>query len=250
MNFAGNLKLTFIGLFLVAGFGMLLVPKRASMDALLGRMDDEFPNVRQISTSELARRLAGGESLGVFDVRTREEFEASHLPGAKFLDASSSTRNAVEMIRPVPATNVLYCSVGFRAAEMAELLMGAGHTNVVVLRGSIFQWAREGRGLESVSNRPLVHPHSYLYTHLVQMEQRLQLPGSLLFLNHIPRAERYRIGLGAALLLFFLVWESLAPAYRWFSDGGRRFSHGWRNYLLGFINVILAGLFFVQFWFI
>jgi sterol desaturase/sphingolipid hydroxylase (fatty acid hydroxylase superfamily)/rhodanese-related sulfurtransferase len=248
MNLAGNLKLSFIGLFLVAGFGMLLVPKRASMDALLARMDDEFPNVRQISTSELARSLAEGESLGVFDVRTREEFEASHLPGAKFLDASSSARNAVEMIRPLPATNILYCSVGFRAAEMAELLMAAGHTNVVVLRGSIFKWAGEGRGLESVSNPPLVHPHSYLYTHLVPMEQRLELPGSLLFLNHIPRAERYRISLGAALLLFLLVWESLAPAYRWFSDARRRFSHGWRNYLLGFINVILAGLFFVQLW--
>src|SRR5688572_21155319 len=181
MNFVGNLKLTFIGLFLVAGFGMLLVPKRASMDGLLVRMDDEFPNVRQISTSELARSLAAGESLGLFDVRTREEFEASHLPGAKFLDASSSTRHAVEMIRPVSVTNVLYCSVGFRAAEMAELLMAAGHTNVLVLRGSIFQWAREGRKLESVSNLPLVHPHSYLYTHLIPVEQRLKLPGSLLF---------------------------------------------------------------------
>src|SRR5688572_1474846 len=248
MNLAGNLKLTFIGLFLVAGFAMLIVPKRASMDELLARMDDEFPNVRQINTTELARSLAGGENLGLFDVRTREEFEASHLPGAKFLDAASTRRHALELIHPAPVTNVLYCSVGFRAAEMAELLLADGHTNVVVLRGSIFQWAREGRRLESVSNPPQVHPHSYLYTHLVPIEQRLQLPGSFLFLNHIPRAERYRIGLGAALLLFFLVWESLAPAYRWFSDARRRFSHGWRNYLLGFINVILAGLFFVQLW--
>jgi len=248
MNVAENLKLTFIGLFLAAGFGMLLLPKRASMDALLARMDGEFPNVRQISTSELADRMSAGETLPLFDVRTAQEFDASHLPGAKFLDAASTTLRATALVHPAPATNVLYCSVGFRAAEMAELLTAAGHSNVVVLRGSIFQWAREGRRLAAASDRPLIHPHSYLYTHLVPVEQRLELPGSLLFLNHIPRAERYRVALGATLLLFFLVWESLAPAYRWFSDAGRRFGHGWRNYLLGFINVILAGLFFVQLW--
>ena len=248
MNLAGNIKLTFIVLFLVAGFGMLLVPKRASMEELLARMDRDHPNVQQISTRELAECVTAGENLRVFDVRTREEFEAGHLPGAKFLDAASTTRGALEQIRPEPATNVLYCSVGFRAAEMADLLMAAGRSNVVVLRGSIFQWAQEGRRLQSDSNRARVHPHSYLYKHLVPAEQRLELPGSVLFLNHIPRAERYRIGLGAALLVFFLVWESLAPAYRWFSDSRRRFSHGWRNYLLGFINVILAGLFFVQLW--
>jgi sterol desaturase/sphingolipid hydroxylase (fatty acid hydroxylase superfamily) len=117
-----------------------------------------------------------------------------------------------------------------------------------VLRGSIFQWVKEGRSIEAAGRVPLVHPHSYHYTHLVAAERRLELPGSTLFLNHFPRAERLRLALGFGLLVVFLVWESIAPAFRWFGSPRARLAHGWRNYLLGFINVILAGLFFVQLW--
>lgn len=251
MQATKTIKLLIIAIFLVAGFLALLILRRHSMDRLLARIDREFPSVAQISTGDLARRLERGEQIPLYDVRTPEEYEASHLPGAVLLEPETSGTDALRRVRAgepsVPI--VLYCSVGYRAAQMCETLAAAGWTNSVVLRGSIFQWAREGRVLESHKRgHPLVHPHSFSYTHLVPAGKRLSLPDSTLILNHLPRAEKIRLGLSFALLVLFLVWETIAPAYRWFKNPAARLGHGWRNYILGFINAILAGLFFVQLW--
>ena len=247
-----TVKLLLISAFLVAGLVALVAPRRQSMDGLLARMDREFPEVAQVATAELAKDLESGAKVALFDVRTREEFEVGHLPGAVLLEAGSSAKKAKGVIeeRAGAGTNVvLYCSVGYRAAQMAEALQGAGWTNAVVLRGSIFQWAKEGRTLAAPGGAaPLVHPHSISYAHLVPEERRLELPGSTLLWNHFPRASQWRLGIGVGLLALFLVWESITPAFGWFKNRRERFAHGWRNYLLGFINVILVGLFFVQLW--
>lgn len=246
-----TIKLLIISLFLVVGFIALLVPRRHSMESLLARVDREFPSVAQISTGDLARRLEQGERIALHDVRTPAEYEASHLPSAILLEPETSGTEAIRQIGAGEGTGpvVLYCSVGYRAAQMSEALSAAGWTNSIVLRGSIFRWAAEGRTLESEKpGHPSVHPHSISYTHLVPAEIRLQLPGSALILNHLPRAERFRLGIGFALLVLFLVWETIAPAYLWFKEPAARLGHGWRNYILGFINTILAGLFFVQIW--
>jgi sterol desaturase/sphingolipid hydroxylase (fatty acid hydroxylase superfamily)/rhodanese-related sulfurtransferase len=246
-----TIKLLIISLFLIVGFLALIVPRRYSMNSLLAKIDRQFPNVAQMTTGDLARRLEAEQVVPLYDVRTPEEYEASHLPGAFLLEPETL---AIEAVRRLKAehTNravVLYCSVGYRAAQMSEALSAAGWTNSVVLRGSIFQWALEGRPLESDKpGTPLVHPHSFSYTHLVPAEKRLALPGSTLIMNHLPRAEKIRLAIGFALLVLFLVWETIAPAYRWFRNPAARLGHGWRNYLLGFINAILAGLFFVQLW--
>lgn len=244
-----TLKLLAISAFLIVGFVALLAPRRPSLETLLEKVDRDFPNVPQVTTREVAERLGNGEKISLFDVRTREEFEASHLPGAILLEDNLPALAALSMLKAAQGRPILYCSVGYRAAQMAEALNDVGWTNATVLRGSIFQWVQESRPIEGAPGKvPLVHPHSYSYTHLVPAEKRLELPGSTLFLNHFPRAERWRLALGFGLLVFFLIWESITPAFQWFRNPRARIAHGWRNYLLGFINVILAGLFFVQFW--
>lgn len=237
-------------MFLVVGFIALLFPRRASMESLLAKVDREFPNVPQITTDHLAQRMAAGEAIALFDVRTAEEYHAGHLPKAHLLEEGLGAGAEIKELKAHPGTVVLYCSVGYRAARLASELAEEGWTNAIVLRGSIFQWAKEGRPLAAETDTPKVHPHSYSYTHLVPAESRLELPGSTLFLNHFPRAEKFRLATGFGLLVFFLVWETISPAFTWFRNPRTRFMHGWRNYLLGFINVILAGLFFVQLWLI
>jgi sterol desaturase/sphingolipid hydroxylase (fatty acid hydroxylase superfamily)/rhodanese-related sulfurtransferase len=247
---ANTIKLALISMFLVVGLAALLLPPRHSMESLLARIDKDFPRVEQISTEELARRLASGNKVQLFDVRTVEEYQSGHLPNAKLLEPGTPPKLAMaQFAAGEPNPVVLYCSVGYRAAEMGEEIRLAGWTNLVVLRGSIFQWARENRELTSTNAGPaLVHPHSITYTHLVPAGKRLELPGSTLLLNHLPRGERFRLALGIGLLVVFLIWESFAPAYRWFSNSSARLQHGWRNYVLSFINVILAGVLFVQLW--
>jgi sterol desaturase/sphingolipid hydroxylase (fatty acid hydroxylase superfamily) len=87
-----------------------------------------------------------------------------------------------------------------------------------------------------------------LQSDLIPPNALAPLPRTTLFLNYFPPLEKWRLGLSGFLLLLFLTWESVTPAFRWFRNRNSRLMHGWRNYLLGFINVVFAGIFFVRAW--
>jgi len=88
----------------------------------------------EVSTEELRRILVDG-SATVVDTRSREEFEAGHIPGARMLDAPASDHvNEVErMVRgDKRAALVLYCNGPYCQASrrLAEQLVAAGFSNV------------------------------------------------------------------------------------------------------------------------
>lgn len=105
-----------------------------------------FPEVRHVTADSLARLLA--DSTGVrpllLDVRTPSEYRVSHLSGAHRIDPDATT---FSMLADVPKDTLIvaYCAVGYRSAGIVERLYAAGFTNSYNLRGSIFQWANEGR---------------------------------------------------------------------------------------------------------
>ncbi len=118
-----------------------------------------WPGVQHLTTVELARRMASREAILVIDTRAKKEYLVSHLPGAVWAESAPQLRAAV---RNVPETQlvVLYCSVGVRSSKAAAMLMRDGGHTVANLRGSIFQWANEGRALE-VNGKPTTHVHPY-----------------------------------------------------------------------------------------
>ena len=122
----------------------------------------DWPQVAQISTRELAERMAAGNESAplLIDVRTREEYGVSHLPGAIWAETpdqiASASRERSDR-QPV----VVYCSVGVRSSKAAARLMRSGRTNVFNLQGSIFKWANEGRPLMANGSAVhVVHPYS------------------------------------------------------------------------------------------
>ncbi|MDX1952634.1 MAG: sterol desaturase family protein [Verrucomicrobiota bacterium] len=60
--------------------------------------------------------------------------------------------------------------------------------------------------------------------------------------------EKLRLLTGAASLSLLLIWETLAPASKWFSQPRQRISHAARNYIIGLFNVFLVTFIFVQSW--
>jgi rhodanese-related sulfurtransferase len=134
----------------------------------------KFTKIEWISTSELADWLASKRRPApvLFDVRTPEEWDVSHLPGARRVDPSASAENvAAGLSKETPI--VTYCAVGYRSGEMANRLSAAGFTNVRNLEGSIFQWANEDRplvrGEERVSQ---VHPYNTFWGRLLKDDAR------------------------------------------------------------------------------
>jgi rhodanese-related sulfurtransferase len=134
----------------------------------------KFPKIEWISTSELADWLANKHRPApvLVDVRTPEEWNVSHLPGARRVDPSASTENvSAGLSKDTPI--VTYCAVGYRSGEMAERLRAAGYNNVHNLEGSIFEWANEHRPLVHEEQRvSTVHPYNSFWGRLLNDDVR------------------------------------------------------------------------------
>lgn len=134
----------------------------------------KFPKVEWISTGELADWLANKRrpTPVLLDVRTPEEWNVSHLPGARRVEPNASAESAAAgLAKGTPI--VTYCAVGYRSGEMAERLRAAGFTNVRNLEGSIFQWANEHRPLVRGDQRASqVHPYNSFWGRLVNDDVR------------------------------------------------------------------------------
>ncbi len=137
-----------------------------------------FPDVQSITTTDLAGWIDSKSRRAplLLDVREEEEYELSHLPEAVRIQPGTSPLEALKGLAPDTPV-VTYCSVGYRSAIAARLLRDGGHTNVVNLEGSIFQWANEGRPLEDAQGpASRVHPFSSWVRWLVVPSHRAAIP--------------------------------------------------------------------------
>lgn len=92
------------------------------------KIDSEYPRVNFISTDQLRiNQQSESPFLHVFDVRESEEFAVSHLSGALNYSESSSIAG---MVTNKNTAIVVYCSVGYRSAAVADELATLGFTNV------------------------------------------------------------------------------------------------------------------------
>ena len=151
---------------------MVVYGRDAAWKLVERKVRHDFPGVPATRPEPLTRWLADPrrEAPLLLDVRTRAEYDVSHLPGAIHVEpgADPATVNAPRD-RPI----VTYCSVGYRSAAMAERLRAAGFRDVVNLEGSIFQWANEGRPLERDGHpTTTVHPYNATWGMLLRPARR------------------------------------------------------------------------------
>lgn len=94
-----------------------------------------------LTAEEAKARLDEGEGIVLLDVRTQEEYDAGHIPGAVCLPNEDITEN-----RPLPydkeAEILVYCRSGRRSALAAEKLAKMGYENVADF-GGILDWPYE-----------------------------------------------------------------------------------------------------------
>ena len=111
---------------------MITSPKPEEKTAFL-------PQVKDMSVAVLKAKLARGETLHLFDVRTREEWNEGNIATARLLlDISSEELSAL----PKDAELVFQCRSGVRSANMAEQFRQRGYTNVYNLTGGILAWQK------------------------------------------------------------------------------------------------------------
>lgn len=96
----------------------------------------------------------------ILDTRTPEEYEISHLNGAKFIDYDHFKAKDVKEI-PKDAEVVVYCSIGYRSERIGEKLQKLGYSNVKNLYGGIFDWKNKEQEVVNMDGSPTDSVHTY-----------------------------------------------------------------------------------------
>lgn len=153
-----------------------------TMESITRKIVSKFKNVKHITTEDLAGWLSQPDNKKVIllvDARTPKEFEISHLPNARNLQTVDEVKNFLATMATPPERIVLYCSVGYRSADLASRVEDAKITDIPVqnLLGSIFSWANEGRPLTKADNQPAekVHPFDSKWSRLLDNKYRADL---------------------------------------------------------------------------
>ncbi|MGH7732813.1 MAG: rhodanese-like domain-containing protein, partial [Gemmatimonadales bacterium] len=119
-----------------------------------------FPSVRWIDGDSLQAWM--GAELPrrplILDARTADEFAVSRIPGAVRIDPYRPDLRTLG-VPPRDTAIVVYSSVGYRGARVADWLSRQGYGRVADLTGGIFGWANAGRPVIRVDGpTQLVHP--------------------------------------------------------------------------------------------
>lgn len=89
--------------------------------------------------------LASGAPFQLVDVRTPEEFDTGHIPGAVNIPLQELPGRLGELSKEEPV--VLYCRSGNRSTQAARLMQQAGFTGLYNL-GGIVAWQAAGFPIE------------------------------------------------------------------------------------------------------
>ncbi|MGF1603002.1 MAG: rhodanese-like domain-containing protein [Thermosynechococcaceae cyanobacterium] len=154
-----------------AMFSLLCITACASVQlnwqSLKTQIRNQFPTVAHISTTEFKEGYLGKSLL--VDVRNDDEFAVSHIAGAvHFQDAGK----LAAWIKQQPAQPVIvYCSVGYRSAQMVQSLQKLGIKPVFNLEGSIFEWANKGDPVVTQAGPTTkVHPFNEKWGQLLETQ--------------------------------------------------------------------------------
>jgi sodium/bile acid cotransporter 7 len=129
--------------------------KRETINGMYEGYKQSFANTPDLSVSELvALRVA--EEVVVVDVREREEFAVSHIPGAVFIDDFEAHR---EKHRDKKV--VAYCTIGARSGEYAQKLQEKDGVEAYNLKGSILSWVQEGEPVVDSEGNETRRVHVY-----------------------------------------------------------------------------------------
>ena len=96
----------------------------------------------QISQEEAARIMAEETGFIIVDVRTQEEYDEAHIPGAVNIANDTIGTDDIPELPDKDQVLLVYCRSGRRSKEASEKLAALGYTHVLEF-GGIMTWVGE-----------------------------------------------------------------------------------------------------------
>ena len=94
-------------------------------------------------TAEEARQIMDSEEgYVILDVRTQEEYDEGHIPGAIVISHEEIAEKAEDVLTDKDQLILVYCRSGRRSKIAAEALVELGYTNIKEF-GGIIDWPYE-----------------------------------------------------------------------------------------------------------
>ena len=97
---------------------------------------------RQVSPEEAAAMMEEESDYIILDVRTQEEYETAHIPGAICIPNETIGTEDIPELPDKEQLILVYCRSGNRSKQASEKLAKQGYTNIVEF-GGINSWTGE-----------------------------------------------------------------------------------------------------------
>ena len=104
--------------------------------------DGMVNSYKQISQEEAAQMMEEDDGHVIVDVRTQEEYDEGHIPGAICIPNEEIIDTKPELLPDVDQVILIYCRSGRRSKEAAEKLFNMGYTHIYEF-GGIIDWTGE-----------------------------------------------------------------------------------------------------------
>ena len=112
--------------------------------------------------SEMLVDIQNNPSVVLLDTREKKEFEVSHIKGALYAGYKNFNLQKVSKnIKSKDTQIIVYCSLGVRSEDIAEILQKAGYTNIKNLYGGIFNWKNNNLPLVNKQQKQTDSVHVY-----------------------------------------------------------------------------------------
>ena len=95
-----------------------------------------------ITAEEAKQIMDSQEGYIILDVRTQEEYDQGHIPGAIMISHEEIAEKAEEVLTDKDQLILVYCRSGRRSKIAAEALVELGYTNIKEF-GGISDWPYE-----------------------------------------------------------------------------------------------------------
>ena len=127
---------------LIAGIAALLLLTGCGSRTDQGGADQPEAVYRQVSQADAAALMESETDYILLDVRTRQEYEQAHIPGAICIPNETIGSGEIPELPNKDQLILVYCRSGNRSKQAAGKLVKLGYTNIVEF-GGITDWTGE-----------------------------------------------------------------------------------------------------------
>lgn len=107
-----------------------------------GAQEKDADDYRRIGAAEAAEIMTKETDYIILDVRTQEEYETAHIPGAICIPNETIGTDEIPELPDKNQLILVYCRSGNRSKQASEKLVKLGYTNIVEF-GGINAWTGE-----------------------------------------------------------------------------------------------------------